>query len=287
MKLFLYNEQTTTKRLKVASVTISCDRDPDTNRTKITNMVDTITQIHPDVDLVIFGEMIIGRYNPGGMSEYHYHIAEPIPGETTRTLSKLSKEHEIHLSFGMSEINDGTLHNAQVLLNPQGEIQAVHRKWNLKPNEKKANYRPGPVPVTITDIKGVKTGIVICSDVASPRVMWELMKSRLDLIILSLADDSDDNFFMGRFNARMYDAWIITANRYGDESGCFWNGHMIISDPCGELRAIRQDQEQYLIYELGFADKHPWLKRALRNMLVKTPLVYHVLKNWKRVKLYL
>jgi hypothetical protein len=25
--------------------------------------------------------------------------------------------------------------------------------------------------------------------------------------------------FMAQFNARMYDAWIVTANRFGDENG--------------------------------------------------------------------
>ena len=92
---------------------------------------------------------------------------------------------------------------------------------------------------------------------------------------------------MTRFNARMYDAWIVTANRYGDEDGYFWNGHVVISDPCGELRATGQDQEQYLVYELGFADKQSWLKRVARNAWVKTPLVFHILRNWKRAKSYL
>jgi len=266
---------------------MSCDRDPDNNRYKIANFLNTITQAHPDVDLVIFGEMIIGWYNPGGMPDYHRHISEPIPGDTIRTLSNLAMKYEIYLSFGMSEINGGILHSAQILLNSQGNIHAIHRKWNLKHNEKEANYQPGQVPVTTTDIKGVKTGIVICSDAASPRTMWELMKNHLDLIIISLADDRDDDLFMARFNACMYNAWIVTANRYGDENGCFWNGHMVVSDPCGDLRVKGQDREQYIIYKLGFTDRQPWLKRAIRNVCIKTPLVIHVLKNWKRVKSYL
>ncbi len=280
------NERAATKRLKVATVAMSCDRNPDTNRTRIANRVDAIMQTHPDIELVIFGEMILGWYNPGDMPEYHRRIAEPISQETLQVFVSLATKHKIHLCFGMSEIDGKALHNAQVLLDPQGKVQVVHRKWNLKPGEKKANYRPGPVPVTITDIRGVKTGIVICSDVASPRAMWELMRSRLDLIILSLADDRDDGLFMSKFNARMYDAWIVTANRYGDEEGWFWNGHMVVSDPCGKLRITGQDQEQYLVYELGFADKQTWPKRWIRNVWVKTPLAFHILRNWKRAKSY-
>jgi len=141
--------------------------------------------------------------------------------------------------------------------------------------------------VTLTDIKGVKTGIVICSDAASPRTMWELMKQPLDLILLSLADDGDEGLFMAKSNARMYDAWIVTANRDGDEEGTFWNGHLMISDPCGQLRVTGQDREQVLVYELGFADSQSWPKRAIRNVWVKTPLAFHILRNWKRAKSYL
>lgn len=286
-KPLLYNDQTATKRLKVASVAMSCDRDPDANHAKIADTVSTITQAYPDIKLVIFGEMILGWYNPGEMPEYHRRVSRPISSVTLQPFSDLAVQHAIYLCFGMSEIDGESLHNTQVLINPEGQVQAIHRKWNLKPGEKKANYQPGPVPVTITDIKGIKIGIVICSDTAAPRAMWELMKSRLDLIILSLADDSDEELFMAKFNARMYDAWIVTANRYGDENGHYWNGHIVISDPCGNLRVTGQDQEQFLVYDLGFADKQQWPKMAIRNAWVKTPLVFHILRNWKRAKSYL
>lgn len=92
---------------------------------------------------------------------------------------------------------------------------------------------------------------------------------------------------MAKFNARMYDAWIVTAIRYGDEDGYYWNGHVVIPGTCGGLRATGQDREQVLVYELGFADSQSWLKRAIRNVWVKAPLALHVLRNWTRAKSYL
>jgi predicted amidohydrolase len=286
-KSFLYNEQAATKHLKVACVAMTCDRDPDANRGRIVNRVNAIMQTHPDIELVLFGEMILGWYSPARMPEYHRRIAEPVSRETLQTFISLAVQHRIYLCFGMSELDDETLYNAQVLINPQGEIQAVHRKWNLKPAEKKAGYQPGPVLVTTTEVKGIRTGIVICSDTASPRVMWDLIKSRLDLILLSLADDSDEDRFAAKFSARMYDAWLVTANRYGDEDGHFWNGHMVVSDPLGVLRTAMQDKEGYLVYELAFDTGGSWLKRIIRNAIVKAPLPFHVIKNWRRVREYL
>ncbi len=247
------------------------------------NTVKAIKKAHPGVELVVFGETILGWYKPAGMEAYHRNTAESIPGETTRIMADLARECGIYVSFGMSELNDSRLYNAQVLLDPDGEIAAVHRKMHLKD----ATFHPGTIPVTITDIKGIRTGIVICYDIVSPRVMWELVKSRLDLIILSLADDRDENSFGARFNARMYDAWIVTANRYGDEAGWFWNGHVVISDPVGALRVKAQDEEQYVFHEIGFATDQSWLKRVARRTLTRMSVVFFVLRNLKIAREYI
>jgi len=41
-------------------------------------------------------------------------------------------------------------------------------------DQTEAGYISGSYPVTITDINVIKTGIVISSDAAHPRTMWEL-----------------------------------------------------------------------------------------------------------------
>ncbi len=280
---FLYDTQETTKRMKVAVVALELDFDPGVNREKMVHMVNIIKEAHSDIELIAFGELTLGWYCPDRRPEYHWRTAESVPGETTETISNLAVEYGIYVSFGLTESCNGKLFNTQVLINPAGENQAIHRKMHPRDSL----YAHGAMPVTITNINGIKTGIVICSDTANPRTMWELIKNRLDLILLSLADDSDEGLFMTCFNARMYDAWIVTPNRFGDEDGYFWDGHMVISDPLGGLQATARGQEQYLVHELRFANDRSWLKSILRNILVKAPLSFHVLRNWSRARTYL
>ena len=185
----------------------------------------------------------------------------------------------------MSENSDGELHNTQVLLNPKGDIQVCHRKWNLKHAETLADYKPGNLPVTFTDIQGIKTGIVVCSDAAHPRTMQTLLRKRPELILSSLADDKDEEWFVAKANARLYDAWVVSANRYGQEQH-YWNGHTVISDPLGVLRVTSIDREGYWVYDLGFADTRSLLKNVIRNMWVKAPLLVHVLTHLKILKSY-
>lgn len=283
---WLYNTQTPGDHLKVACVTISIDQDPAKNMENLIKQVDAILQRHPDVELVVFGEMVLGWFNPGKRPEYHQKIARPLSRIFLQPLLNRCQQYGIYLCFGMPELDGGERYNAQVLINPLGEIQSVHRKWHLKPHEKSAGYRPGSTPVTFTGIKNLRTGMVICSDAAHPKTMCQLIKSQLDLIILSLADDRDEDFFMAKFNARMYDAWVITANRYGDEGSHFWDGHTVISDPTGSLRAVSKDKEGYLIFDINIDRNQNILKFLLRNFIVKTSLLFHLLRNLKRIKDY-
>ncbi len=283
---FLYNEKKATKSIKVVSTAIHCERDPDKNRIKMITSVDNILQMYSDVELVIFGEMVLGWYNPGGDLEFYREISEPVPGETTLALASLAQRHKIYICFGISELEGGNIHNTQVLLNPQGEIQTVHRKYNLKPGEIAANYQPGYEMVTTTHIKGIKTGIVICSDTANPQTMLELIRNKYELIIHSLADDDQDDF-VTRFQARIYDAWFVTANRFGEEGDHFWPGLITVTDPLGKIRGQKLGAEQVLVYELQFAEPGSRVKQFIRNICVKTPLIFHILKNWKQARSYL
>lgn len=285
MTTWLYDDASAKKRLKIAAVTMRCDQEPSHNLSQMIHIIETIKLAHSDVQLILFGEMILGYYAPGSMPAYHREIAEPLHGETTIKLGDIAIKHNVYISFGMSENAEGKLHNTQVLLNPQGDVQTYQRKWNLKPGEIQAQYQPGNSPVTVTDICGAKTGMIICSDAAHPRTMRELMRNRLELILFSLADDEDEDWFVAKANARLYGSWVVSANRYGEEQH-FWNGHTIISDPLGVLRATSIDKAGYLFYDLGFDEDGSWLKRTARNFWVKAPLLVHVLTHLRILKSY-
>ncbi|UCD58982.1 MAG: carbon-nitrogen hydrolase family protein, partial [Candidatus Hydrogenedentota bacterium] len=117
---FLYNEKEADKRLKVATIAMQCDVDPEVNRRKMVGMIHHVKDAHPDVELIVFGETILGWYKKVPETrQYHEEIAEPIPGITTRLMSKSALENKIHISFGMVERDDGKLYNSQVLIDPE------------------------------------------------------------------------------------------------------------------------------------------------------------------------
>lgn len=275
LKRYLYDTSNADVKLKIASVSMICDENPEKNLVKMIKYITEIKENHPQVELIVFGETITGWFfNFDKTSEYHHRIAENIPGETTQLISELATKNNVYICFGISEKDQQGFYNSQVLIDTEGKIVAVHRKTKMR----EKFFTPGEVLVTIVKIKDVKTGIVICYDVQSKEVNKALKKSNLDLIIHGLADDEDPREFGIGYLARSYDAWIANANRYGDEGGHFWNGWITITNPVGKICVKGKEKEQYLYYEIGIVRQKP-LKRTVRKIYVKIARVFHVLKN--------
>ena len=273
---YLYDFSKAERTLKVATVAMQCDLSPKKNLERMTNFIQQIKEEQPQVELIFFGETILGWYfNPGKTKEYHEEIAETVPGEATNHISQLAKDNQVYISFGMTEKIETAIYNSQIVIDSQGEIVAIHRKVNMRDDTFTASLQP----VTVVEINEVKTATIICYDAQSVKVTQALKKQKPDLILRSLADDEDPNFFGAGFLARNYGTWIITANRFGDEGGHYWNGHMYISNPMAELCCKGFDKEQYFFYELAFVGKRRWLKRFLHRSFLKFSIVSHVLKN--------
>jgi len=274
---WLYDEEHIVKHLKVVSVTMQVDVDPQVNRQKMVALVQAAMQAHPDVEVVLFGETVLGWYaRKADTMAYHQSIAERIPGETTAVISSLAREYGIYISFGMDEVQGGALYNSQVLIDPYGEIIAVHRKVNLQGSKV---YQPGETLVTLAQINGIKTAIIICSDIQDPKIRSRLIEERPELILGSLANPSDRNWFVSGMIAKMFDAWIVTANRYGAEDKFFFDGQMIVADPLGDLRVQTKDQEQSIYYDIGFAADASPIVKILRRSFVDVSLGAHFIKS--------
>src|SRR5437879_3246449 len=74
-----------------------------------------------NVDLLIFPELHLTGYT---MRDEVSHLAESIPGPSTRKVERVAKEYGVHIIFGMPEESEvkGVIHNTAVLVGPKGLI---------------------------------------------------------------------------------------------------------------------------------------------------------------------
>ena len=234
------------KTLSIATVAMTPDLDPAISRQTLARIVERIKDESPETRLIHFGEIILGWFHKKDESvAYHQRIAEPIPGETTRFVGELAKRYNTYISFGLSERGDGKLHNAQVLVDPDGNIQAVHRKFVMRSKA----FAPGERILTTANVDGMKVALVICADARSWQLLRAIRRAKPLIVLAGLADWGTSvrlNQMMGTF----YDSWTVVANRHSQEDAIHWPGLITITTPTGKLVAHGVGKEQVLSHSI-------------------------------------
>ena len=284
LKSWLY-ENNTNKELVVATTAMSPDKEPSINRGKMVEFINRIKKAQPNVDLIVFGEVILGWYRSES-DDYHKNIAEPVPGATTLLMSKLARENNVFISFGLVEKALKKIYNSQVLINNNGEIINVRRKKNLP----SGFFSPGQESISIVDIKGITTGVVICYDINNDETLDKAKINKVDLLIISNADYTDEwdnKHFAYKYLAKKFNTWIITSNRFGTENETHWDGHLEILNPFGDLLASGVSKEQFIVYNIKINKGQSEIKDHIRKIYSKISLGYLVLKNLRIALSYL
>lgn len=131
-------------------------------------------------------------------------LAQPIPGSISDALCDIACNHRVWLLSGITEREGSRVYNAAILISPDGEIRAKHRKINIL-TDVESMYSVGD-RLAVTDTPFGKIGISICADNLSPSLCLGHSLARMGAqMILSPC------------------AWAVTPDRnpithpYGDE----------------------------------------------------------------------
>jgi len=249
--------------VRVAAATITPSLDPSETRGRIRAIVEDTMHTWPDVRVIHFGEVILGWFaKKGQTADYHRSIAEPIPGPSTGFVADLARKHAVYISFGLTERAGEALYNTQVLVSPEGNIVATHRKFRTVIRV----FTPGPEVLTTVKVDGLKIALLVCADVRSLRILRAIRKEKVDLVLAALADHGEDSA-MSKMIGAFFDAWAMTANRFGGEDSIQWHGLTTITDRWGRLVRSSIGRETVLVQDIPLAQTAP-AGRQLRRMLV-------------------
>jgi N-carbamoylputrescine amidase len=252
-----YDDAHADVRFDVAASSLAVTKDKAENLDRIADRVDEIVAERPSVEIVVFGETITGWYRVGDDAEnaaYQRSIAEPIPGPTTDLLGAVARDHGVYLGFGMAEDAGDDLYNAFVLLDPDGAVLAVHRKFLVVHSDVVTSmdnpYTAGD-GATVTAIDRVPFGILICNDMHSLEVAEDLTAADVRVVLSPLADPSR-SVEVGGWSPipTVWNAWVVSANQPGQEGDWEYPGSTSIVDPAGTVRASF-DGDGWVAAELG------------------------------------
>jgi len=207
-----------------------------------------------NIDLVIFPELHLTGYT---MRDEVFHLAESIPGPSTRKVERLAKEHGVHIIFGMPEESEvkGVIHNTAVFVGPKGLI-GRYRKIHLPTHsvfEERRYYRPGQeAPVFKTTLGTI--GLNICYDLYFPELtrLQALQGAQL-IVCISASPGLRRWFFEGFCLSRAMEnaVYLAYVNRVGIEEGLqFWGGSRVIAPNGSVLAQCKYDVEEFQICKI-------------------------------------
>lgn len=172
--------------------------------------------------LVVFPEAFIAGYPKGhdfgvsvgirsteGRDQFRqlFESAVEVPGDATKFIGTVAKDHGVHLVVGVVEKEGGTLYCTALMFAPDGTLLGKHRK--LMPTAmERVIWGTGDgstQPVVTTDIG--KIGAVICWENYMPLLRTTMYAKGIELYCAITVDDRD--------------TWVPTVTHIALEGRCF------------------------------------------------------------------
>ena len=214
------------------------------------------------VDLICFPELSGHGYNRDSA-----HLpAEPVPGESSRYLSRMAREAGLVVLAGLAEKSAGARpYITQLVLHPDGRVQK-YRKTHLGRSEL-PYYTAGDELPVFQGAKG-NFAVEICWDLHFPEVTTILSLQGCELVLAPHASPTivgdRRQIWLKYLAARAYDNTVFVAacNLTGSNgAGHTFGGGAMVLDPKGNVVADDfSGREQLLVVDLD-----PSLLNTIRN----------------------
>lgn len=200
-----------------------------------------------------------------------FDLAEPIPGQTTNTLSALSQEQGIYLIVPLFEsVHTSVYYNTVAVLGPNGEWVGKYRKMHIPQDpgfEEKFFFSPGDLGWPVFETPWGKIGVLICWDQWYPEAarMMALQGARVIFYPTAIGRLDSESIELGE---KQHQAWETVQRGHGIANGCyiaacnrvgregdihFW-GQSFVSDFYGSILSKgSQNEEEIVLADLDFA----------------------------------
>ena len=243
---------------------MSCTADKKANVDKATQCIRQAAA--KGAQIVCTQELFASLYFCDEENYDNFKLAEPVPGETTETLSSLAAELNIVIVASLFEKRTkGIYHNTTIVIDANGSLLGKYRKMHIPDDPayyEKFYFTPGDLGYKVFKTKYATIGVLICWDQWYPEAarITSLMGAEILFYPTAIGwatsqDEATDN--------EQYEAWqtiqrshavangvhVVSVNRTGLEQNGnmkFWGGSFI-ANPFGRIlyKASHDDEEVF------------------------------------------
>ena len=196
-----------------------------------------------------------------------FDLAEPIPGPTTSTLSKLAKELGVVIVGSLFEKRDaGLYHNTAVIIDADGELLGRYRKMHIPDDPlyyEKFYFTPGDLGFKTWRTRYGKIGVLVCWDQWFPEAARLTALKGAQILFYPTAigwhPSEKEEFGVSQHNAWLTmmrshsisnGIYVAAANRTGMEGEIEFWGASFVSDPYGNvISQAPHETENVLVVE--------------------------------------
>jgi N-carbamoylputrescine amidase len=247
----------------IALIQMRCDAAPDRNTARALEFVAKAAK--QKANIVCLPELFRSRYFCQAEDHALFDLAEPIPGPTTKLLSRAARQHRVTLVGSIFERRTaGVYHNTAVVFGPDGNLLGTYRKMHIPDDPlyyEKFYFTPGDLGFQAFDTPHGKVGTLVCWDQWYPEAarLTALQGAEIMFYPTAIGWHQQEKTALGQ---KQYDAWqtiqrshaiangvyVAAPNRIGTESTVqFWGGSFVC-DPFGEVIAqASHDREEILV----------------------------------------
>jgi N-carbamoylputrescine amidase len=263
-------------KANVALIQMSCGTDPKENLEKCLARIEEAAK--KGAHIVSTQELFRSRYFCQTEEHKFFDLAEPIPGKSTKALTKLAKARGIVIVASLFEKRaEGLYHNTAVVIDDDGKLLGKYRKMHIPDDPlfyEKFYFTPGDLGFVAFDTRYGKLGTLICWDQWYPEGarLTALRGAQILFYPTAIGWHPSEK---AEFGERQHSSWeimqrshavangvyVAVANRVGHEptpdghagEGIQFWGQSFIADPSGQIMVKGSvEHEEILMTEVDF-----------------------------------
>jgi N-carbamoylputrescine amidase len=246
----------------IGLIQMACTNNPKQN---LQNAIDSIREASKKgAQIICLPELFLSRYFCQTENLEYFSLAEPIPGPTSISFSKLAKELEIVLIVPLFEKRtEGIYHNSAVVIDADGSLSGTYRKMHIPDDPcfyEKYYFTPGDIGFKSFPTRYGKIGVLICWDQWFPEAARLTALTGAQFLFYPTAigyQESDLNESpqqvsawetVQKSHAISNGLFLASVNRCGKEDDLTFWGRSFVCNPFGKvLQQAGENQEQILI----------------------------------------
>jgi len=204
-------------------------------------------------ELVVLPETASTGFVTGLGPEDLWDVVTAVPGPVTEPLQEAARDLGVHLVWGTYERGGerGVVHNASVLIGPDGAVLGVYRKTHPFCTELRSRggwVTPGD-EVSVVETPLGRIGQIICFDGDYPELSRITAVRGAEIIVRPSALLRSADIWELTNRARAYDnhVFVIGANATGvDPAGTIYFGNSMIVTPIADVVARASSHESWV-----------------------------------------